>query len=168
MKAQEAFIKAYGASKTYTDKVAVAFASGFDHAEATSNADGSVTLTIYFTNGTTVQGKIDGVQGRGIDNVTVKQEADGNHLICIMDDGEEIDAGILDVTVEGYTQEIASLSNTWHIQHNLNTEWWKLNIHLISETGAVLFGEVDTTLTTKNLIVVNFESPMQGKAYIKK
>ena len=87
-------------AKNYADDLLAAVQSGFDHAEATSNADGSVTLTIYFTNGTTVQGKIDGVQGRGIDNVTVKQEADGNHLICIMDDGEEIDAGILDTTVD--------------------------------------------------------------------
>ena len=155
-------------AKNYADDLLAAVQSGFDHAEATSNADGSVTLTIYFTNGTTVQGKIDGVQGRGIDNVTVKQEADGNHLICIMDDGEEIDAGILDTTVDEYTQEITSLSNTWHIQHNLNAEWWKLNIRLISETGAVLIGGVDTTLTTKNLLVVNFESPMQVKAYIIK
>lgn len=165
---EEARNQAIGASKKYTDKIAVAFASGFDHAEATNNQDGSVTLKIFFKNGTTVEGTIDGVEGRGIDSVVVRQEVDGNHLICIMDDGVELDAGVIDTTAEGYTQDITAPSDTWFVQHNLNTEWWKLQINLIDQNEGMIFGEVDTTRTTNNLLVVTFESPMQGKAYIKK
>lgn len=165
---QQAFQRAYGGSNAYTDKIAVAFTSGFDHAEATNNPDGSVTLTIFFKNGTTVTGIIDGVKGRGIDDVEVRQEADGNHLICILDDSTEIDAGILDTTVEGYTQEVTAPSDTWLIQHNLNAEWWKLQISIVDDAENVIYGEVDTTQTTNNLLVMKFESPIQGKAYIKK
>ena len=67
-----------------------------------------------------------------------------------------------------YTKEITTASKTWNIQHNLNTEWWKLQINIVDNNGNVIYGDVDLDLTTNNLIVLNFQTETKGKIYIKK
>lgn len=67
-----------------------------------------------------------------------------------------------------YTTQITTASKIWNIQHNLNTEWWKLQINIIDNEGNVVYGDVDLSATTNNLLVLNFEKEVQGKIYIKK
>lgn len=67
-----------------------------------------------------------------------------------------------------YTTQITTASKVWNIQHNLNTEWWKLQINIIDDEGNVVYGDVDLDTTTNNLLVLVFETAMQGKIYIKK
>ena len=67
-----------------------------------------------------------------------------------------------------YTKQITTASKIWNIQHNLNTEWWKLQINIIDNEGNVVYGDVDLSATTNNLLVLNFEKEVQGKIYIKK
>lgn len=67
-----------------------------------------------------------------------------------------------------YTTQITTATKIWNIQHNLNTEWWKLQINIIDNDGNVVYGDVDLDKTTNNLLVLNFEKEVQGKIYIKK
>ena len=67
-----------------------------------------------------------------------------------------------------YTTQITTASKIWNIQHNLNTEWWKLQVNIIDNEGNVVYGDVDLSATTNNLLVLNFEKEVQGKIYIKK
>lgn len=67
-----------------------------------------------------------------------------------------------------YTETITTSSKTWNIQHNLNTEWWKLQINIIDSEGNITYGDVDLDKTTNNLLVLVFETETQGKIYIKK
>lgn len=67
-----------------------------------------------------------------------------------------------------YTTQITTASKIWNIQHNLNTEWWKLQINIIDNEGNVVYGDVDLDKTTNNLLVLIFETAIQGKIYIKK
>ena len=62
----------------------------------------------------------------------------------------------------------SNLSDTWSIQHNLDTEWYKLSITCVSQEDNILIGEVDTDSSTDNLLVIKFEKPFKGKAIIKK
>lgn len=67
-----------------------------------------------------------------------------------------------------YTETITISSKSWYIQHNLNSEWWKLQINIIDNEGNVVYGDVDLDKTTNNLLVLNFEKEIQGNIYIKK
>ena len=67
-----------------------------------------------------------------------------------------------------YTKQITTASKIWNIQHNLNTEWWKLQINIIDDEGNIVYGDVDLDKTTNNLLVLVFETAIQGKIYIKK
>ena len=67
-----------------------------------------------------------------------------------------------------YTTQITTATKIWNIQHNLNTEWWKLQVNIIDNDGNVVYGDVDLSATTNNLLVLNFEKEVQGKIYIKK
>ena len=73
----------------------------------------------------------------------------------------------LNSTSSDYTTQITTASKVWSIQHNLNTEWWKLQINIVDNDGNVVYGDVDLDLTTNNLLVLNFEEKTQGKIYIK-
>lgn len=67
-----------------------------------------------------------------------------------------------------FTTQITTPSKIWNIQHNLNTEWWKLQINIIDSDKNIIYGDVDLDKTTNNLLVLNFEKEVQGKIYIKK
>lgn len=67
-----------------------------------------------------------------------------------------------------YTKEFTTESDVWNIQHNLNTEYWKLQINVIDDNGNVIYGDIDLDLTTNNLLVLNFTKKITGKVYIKK
>ena len=67
-----------------------------------------------------------------------------------------------------HEEEITSLSNVWSIQHNLNAEWYELNITCIDDSSNVLIGEIDTLNSTKNILVIKFSNSFSGKAVIKK
>ena len=69
--------------------------SGFDHAVSNTNADGTVTLTMYWNNGTNTTmtfPKPTGVNNIKIETVDVNGVSE-HHLIFTLDDGKTIDAG---------------------------------------------------------------------------
>ena len=40
-----------------------------------------------------------------------------------------------------YEEEITTASNSWSIQHNLNTEWYKLFINIIDSNNDIIYGD---------------------------
>ena len=67
-----------------------------------------------------------------------------------------------------YEEEITTPSNSWSIQHNLNTEWYKLFVNIIDDNNDIVFGDIDVTNSTKNLLVIKFNAPITGKITIRK
>ena len=67
-----------------------------------------------------------------------------------------------------YEEEITTASNSWNIQHNLNTEWNSLFINIIDDNNDIVFGDIDVTNSTKNLLVIKFNTPITGKITIRK
>ena len=67
-----------------------------------------------------------------------------------------------------YEEEITTPSNSWNIQHNLNTEWHKLFINIIDSDNDIIYGDIDVTNSTKNLLVIKFDTPITGKITIRK
>ena len=67
-----------------------------------------------------------------------------------------------------YEEEITTPSNSWNIQHNLNTEWHKLFINIIDSDNDIIYGDIDVTNSTKNLLVIKFNAPTTGKITIRK
>ena len=67
-----------------------------------------------------------------------------------------------------YGKEITTASNTWSIQHNLNTEWYKLFINIIDSDNDIVFGDIDVANSTKNLLLIKFNTPITGKITIRK
>ena len=67
-----------------------------------------------------------------------------------------------------YEEEITTASNSWNIQHNLNTEWYKLFINIIDSDNDIIYGDIDVINSTKNLLVIKFDTPITGKITIRK
>ena len=67
-----------------------------------------------------------------------------------------------------YEEEITTPSNSWSIQHNLNTEWYKLFINIIDSDNDIIYGDIDVDNSTKNLLVMKFDTPIAGKITIRK
>ena len=67
-----------------------------------------------------------------------------------------------------YEEEITTASNSWSIQHNLNTEWYKLFINIIDSDNDIIYGDIDVANSTKNLLVIKFNTPIAGKIIINK
>ena len=67
-----------------------------------------------------------------------------------------------------YEDEITTASNSWSIQHNLNTEWYKLFINIIDDNNDIVFGDIDVANSTNNLLVIKFNTTIDGKIIIKK
>ena len=67
-----------------------------------------------------------------------------------------------------YEEEITIPSNSWNIQHNLNTEWYKLFINIIDSDNNIIYGDIDVANSTNNLLVIKFNTPIAGKIIIKK
>ena len=67
-----------------------------------------------------------------------------------------------------YEEEITTPSNSWSIQHNLNTEWYKLFINIIDSDNDIIYGDIDVANSTKNLLVMKFDTPIAGKITIRK
>ena len=67
-----------------------------------------------------------------------------------------------------YEEEITTPSNSWSIQHNLNTEWHKLFINIIDSDNDIIYGDIDVANSTKNLLVIKFDTPITGKITIRK
>ena len=67
-----------------------------------------------------------------------------------------------------YEEEITTASNSWSIQHNLNTEWHKLFINIIDSDNDIIYGDIDVANSTKNLLVIKFDTPIAGKITIRK
>ena len=67
-----------------------------------------------------------------------------------------------------YEEEITIPSNSWNIQHNLNTEWYKLFINIIDSDNNIIYGDIDVANSTKNLLVMKFDTPIAGKITIRK
>ena len=67
-----------------------------------------------------------------------------------------------------YEEEITTASNSWNIQHNLNTEWYKLFINIIDSDNDIIYGDIDVANSTNNLLVIKFDTPITGKITIRK
>ena len=67
-----------------------------------------------------------------------------------------------------YEEEITTASNSWSIQHNLNTEWYKLFINIIDSDNNIIYGDIDVANSTNNLLVIKFNTPITGKITIRK
>ena len=67
-----------------------------------------------------------------------------------------------------YEEEITTASNSWSIQHNLNTEWYKLFINIIDSDNDIIYGDIDVANSTKNLLIIKFDTPITGKITIRK
>ena len=67
-----------------------------------------------------------------------------------------------------YEEEITTPSNIWSIQHNLNTEWNSLFINIIDSDNDIIYGDIDVANSTKNLLVMKFDTPISGKIAIRK
>ena len=67
-----------------------------------------------------------------------------------------------------YEEEIITPSNSWSIQHNLNTEWYKLFINIIDSDNDIIYGDIDVANSTKNLLIIKFDTPITGKITIRK
>lgn len=64
--------------------------------------------------------------------------------------------------------EQTTLSSTWFIQHNLDTEWYNLSITCLTPENDILIGQIDIDNSTNNLLVIKFEQPFKGKTIVKK
>jgi len=58
-------------------------------------------------------------------------------------------------------------STQWLIQHNFNSPNRALNIFVVDEDGEQIIGQVNTQLSTNNLLIYEFGEPLKGQAYIK-
>ena len=67
-----------------------------------------------------------------------------------------------------YEDEITTASNSWSIQHNLNTEWYKLFINIRDSDNDIIYGDIDVANSTKNLLIIKFDTPITGKITIRK
>ena len=67
-----------------------------------------------------------------------------------------------------YEEEITTPSNSWNIQHNLNTEWNSLFINIIDSDNDIIYGDIDVANSTKNLLIIKFDTPITGKIAIRK
>ena len=67
-----------------------------------------------------------------------------------------------------YEEEITTASNSWSIQHNLNTEWNSLFINIIDNDNDIIYGDIDVANSTKNLLIIKFDTPITGKITIRK
>ena len=67
-----------------------------------------------------------------------------------------------------YEEEITTAASAWSIQHNLNTEWNSLFINIIDSDNDIVFGDIDVANSTKNLLVIKFNTPITGKITIRK
>ena len=67
-----------------------------------------------------------------------------------------------------YEEEITTASNSWSIQHNLNTEWNELFINIIDSDNDIIYGDIDVANSTKNLLIIKFDTPITGKITIRK
>lgn len=88
-------------TRSYAKKLFDGLSSGYQSSTVTDNADGSKTLTITFTNGdkaditfNPVKGD-KGETGTSVQDIKIKEISGVRHLIVTLDDGTEIDSGIL-------------------------------------------------------------------------
>lgn len=66
-----------------------------------------------------------------------------------------------------HEEEITTASNTWSIQHNLNTPWQELNINIFDSSGNKHYVVPDSS-STANLLVVKFDKAISGNIIIRK
>lgn len=72
------------------------------------------------------------------------------------------------VDVRTYVEEITTTSSVWSVQHNLHTKWYELSINIIDSDNNIVFGDIDVSNSTNNLLVIKFNTPIAGKIIIKK
>lgn len=67
-----------------------------------------------------------------------------------------------------YSQTISTASDTWAIQHNLDTSWYDLTVIMVDENFNIVYGAIDHNNSTNNLLIVKFAEPIMGKIMVKK
>ena len=87
--------------RSYAKKLLNGLSSGYSSSSVTDNADGSKTLTINFVNGDKAEVTFSPVKGdkgdtgTSVQDVKIQEISGVRHLIVTLDDGTEIDAGVL-------------------------------------------------------------------------
>lgn len=151
---------AYALSK----KLVIGLQSGLDHAYVD---DINHTITFYWKAGGSTTMTFPAP--KGYKSLDVKVIDGENHLIGVLDDDTEVDAGVIPTPSRViHEQVITTASDTWHIQHNLNETWERLDILVLDDNKNIIIGELDETNSTNNLLVLKFNEPITGKAVIKK
>lgn len=67
-----------------------------------------------------------------------------------------------------YEYDVTTPKSIWNIQHNLNGKYYQLQITITDGNGNIIYGDIDATNSTNNLLVLKFDEPISGKIYIKK
>ena len=148
MTGDQAFQRAYGSARKYIEDSLIGLGAlkgapcTIKTIEKILDVDGKVIANKITFEWTATDGTIK------TDTITVKNGTDGTATV---------------VEVEQMT-----LSNTWSVQHNLDTEWYNLSITCLTPENDILIGQIDTDSSTNNLLVIKFEQPFKGKAIIKK
>lgn len=109
------------------------------------------------------------LKGNGISKVEIDTNG---HLIITYEkplpDGTATqDAGVLPIS-GSFIQDVQTLSKTWTIQHNLNTNWNELIIITTDSDDNYIIGDIDVVNSTDNLLILKFSEAVAGKAVVKK
>ena len=101
----------------YAKKLLNGLSSGYQSSSVTDNADGSKTLTINFVNGDKAEVTFSPVKGdkgdtgASVQDIKIKNISGVRHLIVTLDDGTELDAGVLPNEQYDDTQIKTDISN---------------------------------------------------------
>ena len=127
------------------------------------------TITIKYNAGNTATLTVNPPKGDKGTSITKVEIDINNHLICTFDDNTTTDAcEIPSVGMTTYSEDITTASNTWSIQHNLNTPWNELTIITTDSDNNITYGDIDVNNCTNNLLIVKFNKAISGKIIIKK
>ena len=65
-----------------------------------------------------------------------------------------------------YTHVQSVASSQWLVQHNLDIANRAVNVFAVDENNKQIVGQVNTHLSTRNLLVYDFSEPISGQVYI--
>ena len=80
---------------------------------------------------------------------------------------EEIDLDGSNFGVREYVHVQIEPEDRWLIQHNFDTRHRALSIFVVDGSNEQIVGQINTQLSTNNLLVYDFSEPLKGRAYVK-
>ena len=101
----------------------------------------------------------------GLTNITVN----GTTITFTLRDGQTASVTIpTPQTNYMYNESITNESETWMINHMLDTPWQQLTIDTYDYNNRRIYGTVDAQRSTNNLLVIEFSEKVKGQITIKK